>query len=457
VLFCSLPLQLLAHRAGLLAPGYINLEYLLIGALGVFLPRRVVFVLLFLESLIDLASAICKTYYFSLGDLISVLHSFPALPGYRRLELLGGLVLIILICAVTSLARPRPADRIKTAVSLLLLIIICIFCAFLMGQDTLLRRNTIYLPVHLVRSPAVSLIRRGIEDHKRDLASSRPNHNVMVSASAQAIAFLDRPGGMQPPNVVLIVVESWGLANDARLAQSLVDPYGDSQIARKYEIAYGTVPFDGWTVPGEARELCHSKMGYGIVLASPERLNDCLPSLLHQHGYKEISVHGFSGRLFRRSIWYTNIGFDRSWFEPDLEKAGLAHCDGAFPGICDASIAEWIGSSVLSADEKQPRFVYWVTLNSHLPVPANPNVPEDGICATQPALRDSKPLCSWFRLVRALHKSVQQLALRPTARPTVFILVGDHAPPFADPQLRQQFSATGVPYVILTPRTAASQ
>jgi hypothetical protein len=33
----------------------------------------------------------------------------------------------------------------------------------------------------------------------------------------------------------------------------------------------------------------------------------------------------------------------------------------------------------------------------------------------------------------------------------VFVVVGDHVPPFADPQLRQNFSATDVPYVLLTP------
>jgi hypothetical protein len=50
-----------------------------------------------------------------------------------------------------------------------------------------------------------------------------------------------------------------------------------------------------------------------------------------------------------------------------------------------------------------------------------------------------------------VHQSVQQAALGTTARPTVFILVGDHAPPFAASQLRADFSSTQVPYVMLTP------
>jgi phosphoglycerol transferase MdoB-like AlkP superfamily enzyme len=92
-----------------------------------------------------------------------------------------------------------------------------------------------------------------------------------------------------------------------------------------------------------------------------------------------------------------------------------------------------------------------VTLNSHLPEPAHPDLPDDHVCSTQPALGDSPPLCSWFRLVRTVHESVAQLALKSAARPTVFILVGDHAPPFGEPRLHAAFSGIEVPYVVLTP------
>jgi phosphoglycerol transferase MdoB-like AlkP superfamily enzyme len=96
-------------------------------------------------------------------------------------------------------------------------------------------------------------------------------------------------------------------------------------------------------------------------------------------------------------------------------------------------------------------FLYWVTLNSHVPEPAHPDLPDDGVCNTQPALRDSTALCSWFRLVRTVHQSIEKVALQAPSRPTVFVLVGDHAPPFGDTALAEQFSSTQVPYVLLTP------
>ncbi len=126
----------------------------------------------------------------------------------------------------------------------------------------------------------------------------------------------------------------------------------------------------------------------------------------------------------------------RNWRKRGLPEA----CPGAFPGICDTAIPKWVGKEILLTGSAAPKFVYWVTLNSHIPVPAHANLPPDGICERQPDLQSSSALCSWFRLVRAVHGSVQQLALAPESRPTIFVVVGDHAPPFANPRLRVKFS-----------------
>jgi phosphoglycerol transferase MdoB-like AlkP superfamily enzyme len=241
------------------------------------------------------------------------------------------------------------------------------------------------------------------------------------------------------------------------LARALTAPYDDASISRKFQISYGAVPFTGLTLPGEVRELCHSTLGFGILKASSETAKRCMPAYFHAHGYQSIAIHGYVGQMYNRNVLYPNLGFDQVWFGPDLHKHGLPDCRGAFPGICDASIASWIGGSLLSEEQPKPRFIYWVTLNSHLPIPANPDLPDDGVCATQSALEHSAALCSWFRLVRAVHRAVQQIALAPSARPTVFLLVGDHAPPFGEPHLRGMFSSTEVPYVLLTPTAGPSR
>lgn len=445
--------QLISTRVlGASSHGYINLDFLLIGALGVFLPRGAVLFLLCFESLAAFADSVCTTYQFSLRDLLSSIRYLPVLPRARVLEGIAILGACILICAVLALVRPLSHRCLRTTLALLACVTVPSAIDILDGQNLLWRKDVTLSPYRLAHSSAFTLVAREVHAYRTDAKSHHADDATMMSASSRAIAFLDEgQTSMKSPNVVLIVVESWGLPRDAHLAQALTAPYDDPRLAAKYETSFGTVPYTGLTVPGEARELCHSTAGFGIMQASSGLVNHCLPALFHARGYQNVAIHGFVGQMFYRSRWYPSLGFDRSWFGPELHEIGLPNCPGAFPGVCDSSIAAWIGSALLSREQDKPRFIYWVTLNSHLPEPAHPDIPDDGVCATQAALRNSAALCSWFRLVRAVHQSVLQTALVPTARPTVFILVGDHAPPFGDPRLRADFSSTEVPYEMLTP------
>jgi len=329
----------------------------------------------------------------------------------------------------------------------------------LSGQNPLWHKGDVALfPFRIARSPILSLAVREFRNYKMNEAWSHTKNVPVPSASAGVISFLEhRAGAEETPNVVLILVESWGLPLDPHLAHALTDPYDDPRVSRKFQVSYGAVPFTGLTLPGEVRELCHSSLGFGILQASGETAQQCMPEYLHARGYRSIAIHGYVGQMYNRNELYPNLGFDRVWFGPDLRKLGLPDCRGAFPGICDTSIAGWIGNSLFNEDPGNPRFIYWVTLNSHLPIPESPDLPDDGVCSTQPALDNSKALCSWFRVVRAVHQAVQQVALSPTARPTVFLLVGDHAPPFGEPQLRGMFSDSQVPYVLLTPTANSSR
>ena len=451
----NLPLLLSAHVLGATPHGYINLEYLIIGVASVFLPRSAVFLLLAVDSLADLAYTICYAYQFPVGDLLSSVRYLPQLPVNRVLGGIAFLVLLLAICALLAWFRPRFHQNLRTAVTLLVLIALLTPIDWLSGQNPLSHRDTATLSFRIARSSVLTLLWRQVKTVR---ASGGPPNASERSASAQVLMLLDsHSSAAGSPNVVLVLVESWGLLRDPHLAQALAAPYDDPRVASRYKVSYGSVPFTGLTVPGEARELCHSTIGFGIIQSSTEHMEQCLPAYFHARGYQDLAIHGYVGKMFYRSTWYRNLGFDQLWFERLLKREGLPVCHGAFPGICDASIAHWIGSSLLSVDQQKPEFIYWVTLNSHIPVPAHPDLPDDSVCATQPALQNSIPLCSWFRLVRSVHQSVQQTALGATARPTIFILVGDHAPPFSDPKLRSQFSSTQVPYVMLTPVEIAAR
>ena len=414
------------------------------------MPRGVVFLLLALDALADCAYSICYTYQFSPGDLIDSLRYAILLPAGRLAAGCIALAAAIFACALLAEVRPRRDRRLHAAGTLLALVAILLPIDVLGGQNPLWHRDMSLLSVRVARSPLLTLGVRALLAHRIEQAARAPDP-PMASASAQLKLAMSTFGAdAQAPDVVLVVVESWGLLLDADVQRALTAPYRQDAIARGYRVTYGTAPFSGLTVPGEARELCQSALGFGILHRSAQVAQQCLPGQFHALGYENTAIHGYVGEMFHRAAWYPELGFDRTWFGPELRRLGLPPCEGAFPGICDAAIAKFIGGALLDDGRPRPKFIYWVTLNSHLPVPAQPNLPADSWCAAEPALRDSAALCSWFRLVRTVHESVSQIAAQ-TTRPTVFILVGDHAPPFSEARLRSQFSAAQVPYVMLTP------
>lgn len=160
--------------------------------------------------------------------------------------------------------------------------------------------------------------------------------------------------------------------------------------------------------------------------------------------------------MFNRSVWYQTIGFQESWFHSQLKRQRLRDCPGAFVGTCDADIAAWIGQR-LGAQSSQSQFIHWMTLNSHLPVNVPTNLPGGALCSASLALHADTVLCSWYQLIVNVQRSVAEIALKPSGRPTVFVIVGDHAAPFADPALQQRFRPAEVPYVVLLPRTDQKQ
>jgi hypothetical protein len=159
--------------------------------------------------------------------------------------------------------------------------------------------------------------------------------------------------------------------------------------------------------------------------------------------------------MYGRDTWYPELGFSKQEFLPALQRDGVHMCNGAFPGACDGDVAKWIGNRLEARQSGRPTFVHWVTLNSHLPVAPVQGIEADESCHAA-GIDDHGSLCAWFDRVLDVHKSVADLATRPGIGPTVFVIVGDHAPPFLRPDARDRFSQAVVPWVVLMPRSMST-
>ncbi len=471
-IFANIPFWFANHVLRFFHDGWFCVEYAIVGVLALYLPRIVSAILLFVMITIDMICAVCETYFLTPVECLTNLNSLDKTSGLRTLEI--GLVFLftfclMLIAAMWPVKKMSQGERRKALAALLLFIVGCIS----VDAITLIRTKGFipnptkpsggdatklvsYHEIRLSRRTLVRLLTLAASDRRLDQFERSLNASgaPIQSASSLGLGYEKLAAlsdDQEKPNIVLVLLESWGLAADADLRTALVEPYTQPALLAKYEEKTGTVPFYGPTVGGEGRELCGSRIGFKLMTMAAEDLHACLPNQLASKGYHTLSVHGLDGHMFKRSDWYPRAGFEEDVFRDDLEQENLPDCVGAFTGTCDAAIGDWIAHRLDMAKPK-PDFVYWVTLNSHLPVPVPSPLQNGASCAAITSLAGKASLCSWYQLVENVHRSVVKLALSKLARPTVFIIVGDHAPPFGEPDIRRGFSQAVVPYMVLLPR-----
>ena len=458
----NLPLLLAARPLSLLLRGYINLDYLLIGLLSFFIPRAVTFVLLFAAIVLDFIHAACVTYLFSPAEFVQVMRYGGLLSTTRIGLIVAAFALTLLICFITTAFTSRRAQmrERRMAIVCMLILIAALGAADLRsGRQILLIHNETSdaAPARLTRTPTLGLLYSQFIYERYGRGLRLGGQRAMPSATALALNHLqDYKTQTLPPNVVLVLVESWGLAHDPALRHAMVDAYSDPSLMARYKVLRGTMPFEGPTTSGEGRELCQSHLGSYVAKGTTAQLDRCVPLRLHRMGYRTLAVHGFDGKMYDRKEWYPRMGFDDIWFHDRLEAAGLPDCAGPFPGSCDKAVAGWIGERLRQPSDR-PLFVHWVTLSSHLPIWQSVEEAYAGSCGENVVTRNDIAICAWAHLIATANQSVRDLALGQLGRPTIFVIVGDHAPPFDKDSERAQFSSSEVPYVILLPRLSVTR
>lgn len=470
-IFVNIPFWAADRRMGVSLHGWFGLDYLLIGLVALYAWRMLTAALLLLVMTIDLITSICHSYLLSPQECFQNIFEIGQFSG-RHLIALGAVLLLAVVTVFISVVFPIAVIQrhfrvpvVTCFIAFVTLVGFCDYTNYLRDTGRLKffpflkprRLDTLSFEANswsrLSRIPTLQLaniefIEKNSNVNAHVAFSTRIPSAVNEAISSASITAQKKPQDM--PNLVVILVESWGLGQDSALRSALVQPYFQPAILARYRLLQGTAPFYGPTIAGEARELCSSTMGNGITQASVRDLEDCLPRKLRALGYQDIALHGMDGRLYNRWSWYQTIGFQQILFRENFEQQGLPDCIGVFTGICDAALAGWIGQQ-LEEKSTAPQFVYWVTLNSHLPVSVPSPLKSPASCSITPSLTELPTLCSWYQLVVNVHQSIADLAMANLNRPTVFAIVGDHAPPFSNPDVRGLFSQEVVPYVLLIP------
>ena len=118
-----------------------------------------------------------------------------------------------------------------------------------------------------------------------------------------------------------------------------------------------------------------------------------------------------------------------------------------FLGPCDEAVGKWISARVTSAQGRQ--FIYWLTLNSHLPVVGRAMTTHSAVCAELfPAYRDD--VCDWASAQRTTMETLSALPAAVATQRTSVLIVGDHRPPFLQRHDREAASTSLIPYLLFT-------
>ena len=254
------------------------------------------------------------------------------------------------------------------------------------------------------------------------------------------------PGGER--HLMLIMVESLGTpVGNREMDRLLFGRFDSFQVRNRFDLSSGVTTYYNSTTAGEIRELCGRWGDYYDVLDS--RDETCLPARLAKEGYETRAYHSFTGAFFDRRQWYPNIGFQESAFaEQIFARGGVRECGGVFPGVCDRDVPALLAQDLKSA--QKPQFIYWLTVNSHLPVPPGMNLDVENCDNVSVLLaRDYPMICRQFALWDQLDRAIIEEITAADFPATDILIVGDHMPPYFDRHHRSQFAPDRVPWLLL--------
>jgi phosphoglycerol transferase MdoB-like AlkP superfamily enzyme len=196
------------------------------------------------------------------------------------------------------------------------------------------------------------------------------------------------------------------------------------------------------------RELCASRQPYTVLTHEGSGI-DCIPAKLARRGYTTIAYNGFSGRFFDLRLWYPRVGFQQMYFGEELQSKMARTCGSVWLGACDIDVANEVAATLKAQDG--PSMVYWLTLNTHIPISPGEGTPRYG-CNTTASVFSDPEVCWMAEMWTDIMESIARIALDPALPPMAILVAGDHAPPLYSRKARRLFRPGEVSWVSLWPR-----
>jgi phosphoglycerol transferase MdoB-like AlkP superfamily enzyme len=164
-----------------------------------------------------------------------------------------------------------------------------------------------------------------------------------------------------------------------------------------------------------------------------------------------LGLHGYAAGFYNRAKWWPFLGVQETYFANEFAVRGLTFGGNAFfRGAEDTAIATWLVRKANQEPERK-EFYYWVTLSTHLPLEKIKDTAYENFKTrfTKTGY-DNDVLQLSFQLREFFKKLSAALQLSGTR--IHVLIVGDHAPPFINPDERAAYDSGHVPYIELIPK-----
>ena len=436
----------------------VNLDYVVLGFLVHGIRRSVAIPAFVVLLVIDVVGMLSPVFFLDWGDAAVAGANIMQLNNTFALGTAAAVLLSACIVASVAVMVSRSSGRLRASEALVMVVCVVLLLAgdvlngssryssFMTDQEVVLSYNLVGSGAYKVISEVQEV--REVRERVRSSASS-PREEV-EGATSGMWASLDELASSEVQNVVLVAVESLGIFQDSEVMDRLMAPLLGPGLQGRYQVSSRQLQFDGSTTTAEFRELCGVGMSYYSEVAEDD-LKRCLPWAFRRLGFHTTAMHGFSRNMFARSEWYPLVGFDKMLFAEDMFRSGYdVTCGGAYRGVCDTEVARLLADEIGS--EEGRRFVYWLTLNSHLPVAEATAMDVDFECEGLDVLAAYRDVCLLTKVLYGVLSSIAEIASNPALPPTHFIVVGDHSPHFFGQAKRRLFVEGEVPVVELAPR-----
>ncbi len=426
---------------------WFNIDYVLLALAALALRLRPGWLAVMAASIfiVDVLFAFAPAYHFTPSSLLDSATSVFEL----------GIGIVALNAAILVAAASLAAWSMSTAIGrvtrpLPAILTVAVFGILVVALDQTISKSVVRVGRHAATVPNLGFStahNAAVAIRTSTTASAgAPVALDTVSAADEIRALIER-GASRPPLLFLVNVESLGLFDSRSLNEYQLAPLLALDELPDWQVSIDRVPFEGFTVAGELRELCDIRYPTVAPVLDESIAANCLPKQLNALGYETAAFHGFQGTFFQRNRWYRELGFDQVHFGGGMQErfGDLQRCGSAFEGVCDRSA--WRAIVRYANAAPRPAFIYWMTLSAHLPVLRHENPPEMDACPAKPADAGRSTICrhiGWhLKLFQALADDLRSGAL-DGAR---LILVGDHSPPFLEARRRGRYSQTHVPVV----------